>query len=224
MGLKTLTGVENRERRSKPVLHQLLISCLAMGFFGSFSGELASAQDLPALEASGAQIFRNDAGTVIEVQANHLVIDLKHIKELGTLQHLTDLSLEGARFSDADMAKLSVLPKLEWLNLWNTETGDLTCKTLAKFPSLQELPIGGTLITDKGLASIYNLKQLTYLGLRNNQGISNAGLPLLKTLPQLEGLYLGGTSVTDKGIQHLPDLPALKKLWLGKRNHRRGDP
>jgi len=79
MGLKTLTGVENRERRSKPVWHQLLVSCLAMGFFGSFSGELASAQDLPALEAGGAQIFRNDAGAVIEVQANRLTLSPAHV-------------------------------------------------------------------------------------------------------------------------------------------------
>ena len=103
------------------------------------------------------------------------------------------------------------LAKLEWLNLYRTQVGDVGLAHLAKLPRLQHLPIGETRVTDAGMAHIAKLKRLVYLGLRGNK-IGDAAMAHLAKLPKLTGLHLGETRLTDKGTRQFAALGQLQKL------------
>ncbi len=70
-----------------------------------------------------------------------------------------------------------------------------------------------TKITDKGLAHLSGMTNLTRLHLENT-GITDAGLDSIKGLANLEYLNLYGTPVTDAGLAKLAGLKNLKKLFI----------
>lgn len=70
-----------------------------------------------------------------------------------------------------------------------------------------------TKVTDKGLAHLAGMSNLTRLHLENT-GITDAGLDALKGLANLEYLNLYGTQVTDAGLAKLAGLKNLKKLFI----------
>ncbi len=75
------------------------------------------------------------------------------------------------------------------------------------------LDLARTQITDKALADVVAMKNLTRLHLENTK-ITDAGLANIAKLSNLEYLNLYGTQVTDAGIQKLAGLKKLKKLFL----------
>lgn len=93
-------------------------------------------------------------------------------------------------FGDAELAKLAPLKaNLRWLDL------------------------GGTKVTDAGLAPVSEQRNLTRLHLERT-AITDAGLACVAKLHNLEYLNLYGTGVTDAGIQQLRRLAKLRKLYL----------
>ena len=81
---------------------------------------------------------------------------------------------------------------------------------------LRLLYIGGTKITNKGLAHVGALEELTDLGLIECRGISDDGLVHLKGLGRLRTLALTGSpGITDTGLPHLRKLSSLKFLYIG---------
>ena len=75
------------------------------------------------------------------------------------------------------------------------------------------MDLARTQVTDKGLAQLSGMTNLTRLHLENT-GITDAGLDAIKGLGQLEYLNLYGTQVTDAGIAKLAGLKNLKKVFL----------
>ena len=103
----------------------------------------------------------------------------------------------GARFGDRELAALRPLaPQTVWLDL------------------------SGTGITDAGLATVAQFKNLTRLHL-NRTRISDAGLKQLVGLQQLEYLNLYGTGVTDASIESLRAQEAAHVVCVADRSHRR---
>lgn len=93
-------------------------------------------------------------------------------------------------FGDAELAKLEPLKtNLQWLDL------------------------GGTKVTDAGLAHVAGMKRLTRLHLERT-AITDAGLACVSKLRHLEYLNLYSTAVSDAGLQHLRRLARLQKLFL----------
>jgi mono/diheme cytochrome c family protein len=96
----------------------------------------------------------------------------------------------GKGFGDRELAQLApIAPAVEWLDL------------------------GGTSVTDAGLAALTPMRRLTRLHL-DGLGITDAGLARLTRLSRLEYLNLRGTSVTDRGIPQLHSLPLLRSLYV----------
>ena len=91
-----------------------------------------------------------------------------------------------------------------------TNDGLAQVKTL---PKVVELNLKDTQITDDGLAHIAGLGTLVRLHLEQTK-ITDAGLAHLKDLGNLEYLNLYGTPVTDAGLEHLKPLAKLKKLYV----------
>lgn len=92
--------------------------------------------------------------------------------------------------------------------------GDAGLASLAPWADkISSLDLARTKVTDKGLAAIAGMKNLTELHLENT-AITDAGLDQLKGLAALEYLNLYGTKVTDAGLPKLAGLTKLKSLYL----------
>ena len=153
----------------------LILSTLAAAPISSAKDADDPAQSLRDI---GARVFvsrEGDATVVTEVSANNNAkLNDSHLAVIGRFEAVTDLSFEQTGITDAGLAHLKDLPKLEWLNLYRTKIGDAGLASLAEIASLKLLPIGGTKITDKGLAHLAKMPQLEYLGLRAT-AITDAG-------------------------------------------------
>jgi hypothetical protein len=85
--------------------------------------------------------------------------------------------------------------------------------TLDGLTCVRVVRLGGTLVTDAGIAHLRRSTTLRELHLDGTQ-ITDDGLRFLSALSQLELLSLYFVPVSDAGIEHLKDLSHLKKLYL----------
>lgn len=163
--------------------------------------------------------------------------------DLEVLRGLTSLRaielLDAPRVTDAGVAHLRDLPRLEKLSLPNTQLTDAGLEHIQGMPNLQELFLAGTQVSDAGLAHLRGLSQLVLLdvgltritdagtvhlrelaGLRdlrlNDNKLSDAGLANIKVLSRLRNLSLSNTAVTSAGLEHLADLKELEHLLLNR--------
>ncbi len=139
--------------------------------------------------------------------------DLKLVAGMTELQKL-DLS---ERITDAGIARLKPLRKLEVLHLEETQVTDEGLGVLESFDRLESLTLGGPKITDAGLAHLKSLQRLEDLSLIETN-ITDAGLSSLENLNKLRSLDLGATRVGDAGLVHLKGLKNLSDLHLGGTN------
>jgi uncharacterized membrane protein/YHS domain-containing protein len=107
-----------------------------------------------------------------------------------------DARVAGKRFDDSDLAKLAPLEaNLRRLDLGGTSVTDAGLATLKAMPNLQRLHLERTAITDAGLGCLANLNHLQYLNLYDT-AITDSGLNELAALPKLKQVYLWETKVT----------------------------
>ncbi len=109
-------------------------------------------------------------------------------------------------------------PKEPWLECnagtLGTNFGDAQLARLAPLgTNIRWLDLGGTRISDDGLARVASMPNLTRLHLEKT-GVTDAGLISLTNLPNLEYLNLYGTIVTDAGLETLRGMPKLKQVYL----------
>jgi hypothetical protein len=94
-------------------------------------------------------------------------------------------------------------------------------KYLVHLP-LQRLDLDEMNITDKGMASVSQIRTLQYLNLRQTD-VGDKGCLLLAQLPELRLLLLSETAVTGTSLPAIAKMPALKELHLdideSVRNH-----
>ncbi len=89
--------------------------------------------------------------------------------------------------------------------------GDLAARTLSTFPTLRQLEIHMTGVTDGGLEHFQNSDlEVLWLGPR----ITDTGMNVLATMRRLRHLDICAHLVTDEGVRALATLPALEVLWL----------
>jgi Leucine rich repeat len=112
-------------------------------------------------------------------------------KRIAGFDRVDCVSLHRSQVTEEDLAQLSSLTRLTWL--------DLT----------------GASVTDAGLARLAGLTSLAFLDL-SGTSVSDAGIAHLRSLANLEGLSLGETKVTDAGLAHLTGLTNLESLDLSK--------
>ena len=104
--------------------------------------------------------------------------------------------------SDADLDQIvKLLPDIEVLLLESTDVTDAGLATLNRLKRLQYLSLSDTQVSDAGLEHLKGLNQLHALRL-NNTRVTDTGLEHLK-LHHLRMLHLDGTQVTDAGLEHL---------------------
>jgi len=114
-------------------------------------------------------------------------------------------SIAGTNFADAELAKLSALgPNLRWLDLGGTAVSDAGLAHLAKMPNLTRLHLERTRVTDAGLEKLAGLSELEYLNLYGTE-VSDPGLDQLQKIPKLKQIYVWQTKVTPAAAKAFAD-------------------
>jgi serine/threonine-protein kinase len=105
---------------------------------------------------------------------------------------VTGVDLSASKAADADLVHLAAFPHLKTLNLYNVH------------------------VTDKGLAHLEHLTELTSLTLGNDPNFTDDWLRHLKGLNELQEFNLIATGVTGSGLAYLHDAQKLAKVNLGQ--------
>jgi uncharacterized membrane protein len=109
----------------------------------------------------------------------------------------------GTAFGDTELAALRPLaPQTVWLDLGGTRITDAGLSTVAQFRNLTRLHLNRTRISDRGLKQLAGLEHLEYLNLYGT-GVTDAGLQSLAGLKKLRTLYVWQTAVSDSGLERL---------------------
>jgi hypothetical protein len=112
--------------------------------------------------------------------------------------------------------------KLRRINLSHSRISDAGLARIAGMRKLEQLRLASDQVTDAGLESLKDLKNLRHLHLIG-MPITDAGLAHLHALAGLRSLYLDRTQATDDGVGRLVEaLPNVHLHFDG--GHYRGDP
>ena len=111
------------------------------------------------------------------------------------------------------MQSLAGVTRLRKFWARDTRVGDNTLKVLGNLRELEEVDIGGTDATGKGLAylaGLTHLKKLNILG----ADVTDAGLDSLAGMKDLESLNLYRTKISNAGLEKLKRLTKLREVDL----------
>lgn len=133
------------------------------------------------------------------------------------------LYLAGKSVTDEQVALLTSVDNVKWLNLANTSVTDQGLTALAEM-KLTRLHLEKTGITDKGLAHLKSQSELEYLNLYATQ-VTNEGLKHLTGLAKLRKLYVWQSGVNQEGIDWLQaELPELEIVGAVKLDAQPAEP
>ncbi|MCK4292049.1 MAG: hypothetical protein KAY65_02545 [Planctomycetes bacterium] len=130
--------------------------------------------------------------TVRRIHRGNSILDLSDLTNLEKLS-LTFHRRSEDSFGDADLAGLSKLKRLKWLQIGPRQYTGQGLAHLAGLTEMERLGIGGPELTDDGLRHLANMKKLNHLTI-------------------IDG------NITDDGLRHLEALKALGYLNITSKN------
>ena len=140
-------------------------------------------------EQTAIENIKKNGGTVRSVAAND------NSKEI-------DFHLSGKDLTDEQLADVTQVEEVIWLNLKDTKITDAGLKHLVNLKNLKKLHLERTAVTDEGLANLSELSNLNYLNLYGTK-VTDAGLDKLTNLKNLKQLYLWESGVSEDGAERL---------------------
>jgi len=153
----------------------------------------------------------NEADTIV-VASPVAAEDLAKLTQIGALAApiaqdtnliQVDFSQISSQIGDEQLTLLQPFKEqLHWLDIGGTKITDDGLAKLAVFPNLVRLHLENTSIGDNGLQHLQTLTRLTYLNIFNTQ-VSDVGLEHLKPLEKLDQIYLWKTQVTEAVAEKL---------------------
>jgi hypothetical protein len=137
---------------------------------------------------------------------------------LRDLPHLTRLDLSGSRsFTDAGACRLASVPSLVDVNLAGTGLSDRGLEVLRELPALRVFALAHhPTVSDQGIASLRGCEHLEFVDLMGTP----TGDGAIEVLAGKRGLhrFYAGNNLTDGGLLRLHDFPAFK-VWRGGDVH-----
>jgi len=94
---------------------------------------------------------------------------------------------------------------------WATDE-DLTY--VAKIATLKKLDLSFTLVTDKGIKELQQLRQLEDLSVETAEALTDASMNYVKNIPTLRRLNVRGVDITDVGMPAIAQMTGLRSLNL----------
>jgi hypothetical protein len=126
------------------------------------------------------------------------------------------VDLRGSWINDVEMVDLARLPSLEQLDLSHTRITDEGMLHLKAAPRIVDLNLYyAELVTDQGMTAIRDWKRLKRLNVRGTR-ISDGTLQIVSRMTGLEALDIANTQVTDNGLDYLLTLTNLRELAIGR--------
>jgi internalin A len=100
------------------------------------------------------------------------------------------------------------------VSLARTWATDEDLNYVAQIPTLKRLDLSFTLVTDKGIKELEQLRQLEDLNLETAEALTDASMNYLKNIPTLRRLKVRGVDVTDVGMPAIAQMTGLRSLDL----------
>ena len=168
----------------------------------------------------GAILGADAADNLYQVALRDAVVGDEIFAPLGQFPEVQSLGLEKTHVTDRGFASLPPLRNLRYLMLTDVQISDAAA-ALHRYgcPELFHLNLGGTNITDVGVAEVAQMPRLTDLHL-NATKVTDAAIKNLAPLLKLNDLGLRGTAVTSAGLDartQFTNLEHLSALPHGRR-------
>jgi|GEM_PF-3429117 len=200
------------------------LSINTRSFDNSLLDKIPTLQNLRILDLINSEI--TDQGLIsLKRFPNLTSLDLSDTKitdeglrVIAEIKTLSSLELDRTKISDQGLESFKLHNNLEWLSLDETKVSGIGLKHCR---NLEYLSLAGhhvykaerSSVTDNGLASLQQLKQLKILNLSDTQ-LSDDFLRNLGDAKHLETLRLSGTMITGTGFQHLENSKTIESLHL----------
>lgn len=157
-----------------------------------------------------------------EIELNCPEISLGQLPSLVSLEELESVVANGTPIGSGGLEILRGHPRLRKLILYASEVDDARLGVFNTLSELEELELGGALITNEGLKQL-SMESLKSLSLDSCTAIDDSGLRNLAGMRQLEFLNLMGTSVAGLDLTGLQVLPHLKRVLIAAQQFRGND-
>ena len=100
------------------------------------------------------------------------------------------------------------------VSLARTWATDEDLSYVADIPTVKRLDLSFTLITDKGVKELEQLRQLEELNLETAEALTDASMNYVKNIPTLRKLNVRGVDITDVGMPAIAQMTGLRSLDL----------
>jgi len=199
------------------------VACLAGWLAVSAAGcspgpKEAASSDETKVAWSDAELQRVRSGEISTLTAPNATVTDADLAKLAGLSKLERLKLDSVKITDAGFVHLAGLTKLQALHVTDQKLGDCVIgdtgiKTLANMPDLEELLLPSPNATDAATETLAKLAKLRILNLGVTR-ITDTGIERISALPKLELLRVGGPTLSDAALEHMAKIATLKQLLL----------
>jgi hypothetical protein len=114
----------------------------------------------------------------------------------------------------AELRRLRGLPRLQRASFYDIPIDDGGLALLCEVPTIENLVLQNTRVSNTGMRQLARLPRLTHLRLKDNPQLSDECVPHLLALPRLQNLQVHETSITAIGLAQLAGLPELRDLCV----------
>lgn len=151
------------------------------------------------------------SSTCVRVDLQYTCIHSRGLVFLTDLPNVRRLQLSGASVTDGDLAPVSKLCSLEFLNLGSAEVTDDGLRALESCKRLKTLLLSQTTITGRGLSVLSQLPRLECVVVDGDR-LEDLAFRHLAECKALRLVEIGGNRLTDDGLARLADLTTLEEL------------
>jgi hypothetical protein len=158
---------------------------------------------------------RVPAGASLMLAANDVITDHGDSLDKLSPDAIKAMLFNKTTIGDEDLAHLSRLTGLQYLDLEATDTSDKGIETLTRLVNLGHLDLSHTMIKGTNIARLGNLKKLEWLNLGSNDLNSHSAERLANlNLPRLRCLAVCRANLTDSDMPYLAKMTNLISLEM----------
>ena len=133
------------------------------------------------------------------------------------LPEIERIFIYGGKFSADGFAKLALLPKLRWLDIYGSDIAPKTFVVLTRLKTVETLRIQNCPVTDEILGYAGAIRGLKTVEFNKTQGVTAAGfLKFLNAVEGLESLQITGDHgdfLDDACMARIGEMKGMKRFW-----------